>query len=159
MSRQYSIGNLTCFYCLVVIILAMPADVFSAGKDKVKGPIIITSETLTADNKTNTAIFEGAVIARTTDLTIYAGRMIVQYNGVTGNVTQIDAQEAVKLIKENRVITSKEATYFANEEKVIFTGEPRAVQEENVITGKKMTYFMDEDRFVVEDSKVFLIKK
>jgi lipopolysaccharide export system protein LptA len=137
----------------------MPADVFSAGKDKVKGPIIITSETLTADNKTNTAIFEGAVIARTTDLTIYAGRMIVQYNGVTGNVTQIDAQEAVKLIKENRVITSKEATYFANEEKVIFTGEPRAVQEENVITGKKMTYFMDEDRFVVEDSKVFLIKK
>jgi lipopolysaccharide export system protein LptA len=137
----------------------MPTNVFSAEKDKIKGPIIITSKTLTADNKTNTAIFEGSVVARTTDLTIYADRMIVKYNRVTGNVMQIDAQGSVKLIKVNRVITSKEAIYFANEEKLIFTGEPRAVEGENVVTGKKMTYFISEDRFFIEDSKVFLTNK
>ena len=74
-------------------------------------------------------------------------------------VSQIEAVGAVKLIKENNVITSKEATYYADEEKVIFTGEPRAVEGENVVTGSKMTYLINEDRFLVESSKVFLKKK
>ncbi len=42
--------------------------------------------------------------------------------------------------------------------KVIFTGDPKAVEDGNVMTGKKMTYLMNEDRFLVDDSKVFLPK-
>jgi lipopolysaccharide export system protein LptA len=61
--------------------------------------------------------------------------------------------------KENRVIISREAVYYAAEEKVIFTGDPRAVEGENVVTGKKMTYLMNDDLFFVEDSKVFLKNK
>jgi lipopolysaccharide export system protein LptA len=62
------------------------------------------------------------------------------------------------MIKDKRVITSREATYYAKGEKVIFTGDPKAVEDGNVMTGKKMTYLMNEDRFLVDDSKVFLTK-
>jgi lipopolysaccharide export system protein LptA len=47
----------------------------------------------------------------------------------------------------------------ADEDKVIFTGEPRAVDGENVVTGTKMKFFIKEDRSYVENSKVFLNNK
>jgi lipopolysaccharide export system protein LptA len=138
----------------------LSTNVFSAEEaQKIKGPIIITSEMLTADNQTHTALFEHTVVARTTDMTIYANKMLVHYDKDTGNVTRIDAEGDVKLIKDNRVITSKEATYYADGEKVIFTGEPKAIDGENVVTGRKMTYLLNENRFLVEGSKVFLTKK
>jgi len=160
MSRQLFISKLFYLSGALIIFLLLSINVFSAEEaERIKGPIIITSEILTADNQTHTALFENSVVARTTDMTIYADRMLVYYNKDTGNVIRINAEGDVKLIKENRVITSKEAVYYAEGEKVIFSGEPRAVDGENVVTGRKMTYLLNEDRFLVEDSKVFLKNK
>ncbi len=139
------------------IVFLLSANVFSAEDTrKIKGPIVITADMLTANNKERTALFEKSVVARSKDMTIYADKMLVLYDKDTGNVTRINAEGRVRVIRENRVITSQEAVYFADEEKVVFTGEPRAAEDENVVTGKKMTYLMNEDRFLVEDSKVFL---
>jgi lipopolysaccharide export system protein LptA len=160
MSRQLFISKLFYLSGALIIFLLLSLNAFSAEKaERIKGPIIITSEILTADNQTHTALFENSVVARTTDMTIYADRMLVYYNKDTGTVISINAEGDVKLIKENRVITSKEATYYAEGEKVIFSGEPRAVDGENVVTGRKMTYLLNEDRFLVEGSKVFLKNK
>jgi lipopolysaccharide export system protein LptA len=160
MSKRLFISNLFYISGSFVIFFLLSTNVFSAEEAKrIKGPITITSEMLTADDQTHTALFENSVVAKTTDMTIYADRMLVYYNKDTGNVTQIDAKGAVKLIKENRIITSSEATYYAEGEKVIFTGKPRALEGENVVTGSKMTYFLDKDRYLVEDSKVFLKKR
>lgn len=125
-------------------------------KARVKGPIVVTSESLTADNKAHTALFEKNVIAKTSDMTIYADWMLVYYRESGGDVTRIDAKGNVRVLRDAKVITSKEAVYLADEEKVVFTGEPRAVDGENVVTGSKITYYMKDDRSFVEDSKVFL---
>src|SRR4030043_781563 len=143
----------------LIIFFLLTTNVFSEEIQKKKGPITITSDRLTANNQTHTAVFENSVVAKTTDMTIYADRMLVYYDKDTGNVTEIDAEGGVKLVRENRVITSHDAKYYADGDKVIFTGEPRAVDGENVVTGTKMTYLLNEDRFLVEDSKVFLKKK
>src|SRR4030066_196918 len=74
------------------------------------------------------------------------------------SINVFSAEEAKK-IKGPIIITSEEATYYADGEKVIFTGEPQAIDGENVVTGKKMTYLLNEDLFLVENSKVFLTKK
>jgi len=159
MLRQLSINSILRLCGSLILFFLLAAPVFSAEQaKKIKGPITITSKMLTADNKARTALFEHSVVARTTDVTIYAEKMLVHYDN-SGNVTKLDAGGGVKLIKENRVITSQEATYYAGEEKVIFTGEPRAVDGENVVTGRIMTYLMNEDCFIVEDSKVFLTNK
>ncbi len=128
-------------------------------KEKIKGPITVTSETLTADNKQHTALFEKNVIAKTSDMTIHADWMLVYYQEQGGDVTKIEAKGNVKVYRDAKVITSKEATYFADEEKVVFTGSPRAVDGENVVTGTKITYFTKDDRSFVENSKVILKSK
>ena len=140
--------------------LFLSTNVFPAEKaQQIQGPITITSEMLTADNKAHTALFEKSVVAKTTDMTIFSDKMLVYYNENTGNIKKIEAKDNVKLIKANRVITSKEATYYADGDKIVFTGEPRALEGENIVTGSKMTYLLSDDRFLVEDSKVFLQRK
>jgi len=120
-----------------------------------KGPTTITASSLTADNRARTALFEGSVVAKNDAITIQSDRMLVNY-AEEGKVTKIEATGHVKVIKGERIITSDAATYFADEEKVIFTGQPRAMEGGNVVSGTKMIYLVREDRSIVENSKVFI---
>jgi len=113
---------LTASLCIIQLLPAWASA--EAPKEKIKGPITVTSETLTADNKEHTALFERNVIAKTMDMTIHADWMLVYYKEQGGDVTKIEAKGNVNVYREAKVITSKEATYFADEEKVVFTGSP-----------------------------------
>ena len=147
---------------LIISILFMFFPMHSGAEDqkaRIKGPINITSETLTADNKAHTALFEKNVVAKTTDLTIHADKMLVYYNEDSGVVTKIEADGNVRVLRESKIITSKSAIYYADEEKVLFTGEPRAMDGDNVVSGTKIIYLMGNDRFLVENSKVILKSK
>jgi len=150
----------TPFLLLLMLLACLVASPCSSQEKpfETKGPIVITSTSLTADNKARTALFEGSVIAHTEDGTIYSDSMLVSY-AEGGNVTRIDAKGHVKLVKGERVITSNEATYFAEDDKVIFTGDPRATEGGNVVSGTKMIYLMKEDRSIVENSKVYIENK
>jgi lipopolysaccharide export system protein LptA len=144
-----------------IFVLCFPSPQAGAENQKanIKGPVTITSETLTADNKAHTALFENRVVATTTDLTIQSDKMLVFYKEDNGDITKIEATGNVRVLRQSRIITSKAATYYADEEKVIFTGDPRAMDGDNVVSGTKITYFMDNDRFHVENSKVILKNK
>ncbi len=146
----------------VAVVLLCLAAASAEEKKPESEPTVITSLTLTADNKAKTALFEGSVVARKGEMTFSGDRMLVYYSDEkgSGTITKIEAEGNVKLVKGGRVITAKAATYFtAPEEKAIFTGEPRASDGENVITGTKITYFMKDERSLVENSKVFLVDR
>ncbi len=135
------------------------ANTSGASKSRVKGPVTVTSETLTADNQAHTALFEKNVIAKTTDMTMYADWMLVYYTDPGGEITKIESKGNVKVHKEDKVITSQEATYFADPpERIVFTGNPRAFDEQNVVSGTKITYFVDGDRSFVEGSSKVIMK-
>ncbi|MCL4491555.1 MAG: hypothetical protein M1510_06585 [Nitrospirae bacterium] len=159
--RQWAIVFIAVF--LLPLAPCLLPDVLHAGQKKTaKEPTIITSQTLNADNKAHTALFEVNVVAKKGEMTLYSDKMLVYYSEDKGGSTikRIDAEGNVKLIKGERVVTSKFATYYAEpEEHIIFTGEPRASEGENVVTGTKMTYFMKDDRSIVENSKVFLAER
>ncbi len=145
---------LVAIHCLL-----FPDGLFAQEKKAANEATVITSKTLTTDNKAKTAIFEGDVIAKKGDIKIFSDRMAVFYSDEKGgsNIKKIDAEGNVKLLKENRVITSKFATYFSEPvEKIVFTGEPKASEGENVVTGTKMIYLVKDDVSIVENSKVFL---
>jgi lipopolysaccharide export system protein LptA len=143
---------------LVLIILFFPPFLIPASAAK-EDPIIITSETLTADNKSNTAVFEGFVIARTQDILIYSDKMEVAYDNSRGRISQIRAYGDVRVQKDDSAIFSEEALYIGEEDKIIFIGEPRAVDGENVITGTQIIYYLEDDRTVVKGSRVVLKNK
>jgi lipopolysaccharide export system protein LptA len=144
------------FAVLLAVSMAAGSPAFAQEKlMETKGPVVITSSTLTADNKARTALFEGSVVAKTESMTIFSKKMLVSYTE-NGKITKIEATGDVKVMKGDRVITSDEATYFADEEKVVFTGQPKAVEGPNLVTGTKIIYMMKDDRSLVENSKVFM---
>jgi len=124
-----------------------------------KTPVIITSETLVADNKNNTAIFEGTVIAKTDTMTMYSDKMTVYYDSSESKVKKIHAVGHVKVNKEDRVLFSNEAIYMEEGDKIIFTGNPKAVDGENVISGKQIIFYLKDERVIVEGSRVILQNK
>lgn len=172
-SQQSAVGSLKGKSLLFALLLLFTihcslftelsfAEEKKTEEQKAKVPTVITSELLTADNKAKTALFEGSVVAKKGEMTLFSDKMLVYYADEKGssNIKKIDAEGNVRLIKRERVVTSKFATYFAEpEEHIIFTGEPRASEGENVVIGTKMIYFMKDDRSIVENSKVFLINK
>lgn len=164
---QGSLNLLNCFATTLIALFAVHYSLFTdlsfAQEQKTpKEPTVITSQKLTADNKAKTAFFEGSVVAKKGDMTMFADSMMVYYSEDKegSNIKKIEAEGNVKLIKGDRIVTSRFATYFSEpEEKIVFTGEPVASEEENVVTGTKMIYFVKDDRSIVENSKVFLKNK
>lgn len=154
--RRSSQKALGLFLITSLIPCLLVSTVYSENKlFETKGPTVITSETLTADNKAHTALFEGSVIAKTNTMTIYSDRMFVYYTD-DGKITKIEAKGNIKLIRGERVITSEAATYFSDEEKVIFTGQPKAMEGNNIVSGTRMIYLINDDRSLVENSKVYM---
>lgn len=151
--------NLTLFLGFSLCLFFLSYRSLSQAEDRLveaKGPITVTSSRLTADNKAHTALFEGSVVAKADTMTIYSDKMLVHYSEA-GKVTRIDVDGHVRLIKGERLITSDAATYFSDDqERVIFTGQPKAVEGSNVVTGTRMIYLIKEDRSLVENSKVFM---
>lgn len=148
------IPSLFSFASFMLILLAATVS----GKENIfetKEPVVITASTLTADNKANTAVFEGSVIAKADDMTIYSDRMTAYYSDA-GTITKIEAEGHVKVLKGEKVITADAAAYLAADNKVIFSGQPKALQSGNMISGTRMIYLIKEDRFFVENSKIFI---
>ena len=118
--------------------------------------IVITSETLTADSKNNTATFEGSVVAKTDDVTMSSDKMTVFYDNSESKVMKIIASGNVKVNKAETALFSDKAVYLDKEGQIIFTGDPKAVEGENVITGTQIIFYIKDERAVVEGSRVIL---
>ncbi|MCG6551559.1 MAG: LptA/OstA family protein [Candidatus Magnetominusculus sp. LBB02] len=123
-------------------------------------PLIITSSTLLADNKKRTAEFNGAVKAVKGNVTFYADNMVVFYTeNKSQQIDHINAKGNIRLIQDNKTITSEQAVYYGANERVIFTGRPVAKEGKNIVTGTKIEYFFDTDVSYVENSRVHLEDK
>lgn len=152
MSRQSFIINAV----LVLLTLSAGVHAFILDEKTDKKRIVISSQTLTADNKNNTATFEGSVVAESGDIAMYSDKMTVYYNASENKIKRIHALGNVKVHRKERALFSDEAMYMDDEEKIIFTGHPRAVEGDNVITGRQIIFYLKDDRAVVEQSRVIL---
>lgn len=70
----------------------------------------------------------------------------------TGNrsVSMIEATGRVRIEKDDGQATGQKAMYFAEEEKIVLTGEPVAWQKGTRVTGQKITMYLAEGRSIVE---------
>ena len=152
---MWKLSTTASLLCALLVSSHSAAAPDSPAKEE-KKPIVITSETLTADNKNNTAIFEGTVVARTDDIVMYSDRMTVYYDNEEKKIREIHAEGNVKVNKEERVLFSDEAIYHQPDEKIVFNGNPRAVDGENVISGKQITFYLNDERVEVKGSRVLL---
>jgi lipopolysaccharide export system protein LptA len=139
----------------LMVFVSAPYISYSETAKKSKDPIVITSQSLVADKKKNMITFKGSVVAKTKDMTITSDRMEVTYTN-NHKIDKINAIGNVVVSSGEGKIYSNKATYYNQNEKVIFKGDPKAVDGDNVITGNKITYYLKDERVEVEGSKVFL---
>lgn len=118
-----------------------------------RAPIDITSDTVEADQKTNTVTFKGNVIAKQEDTTLYANTLTIIYDPTTKKLKEIIAVGNVKVLQLDRRATGQKATFDQEKNKVIMDGEAVVREGANVIRGERITFYVDEERSVVEAGK------
>ena len=130
--------------CLHQAAVARAADPVHADRSSL--PITVKSNDMTADNKGNTAVFSGKVVAKQGDITIFSDRLIVNYGEKSGAVEKVEAFGSVRIIQQNRTGFADQALYDSRNGRIILTGTPRVVQGGDSISGKVITYFVDDEK-------------
>ena len=130
----------------------------SAPVKKEQEPMVITSNTMAAEQLGDTVTFTGNVILKKENMTLSSDTMVVFYGARTKNIREIEASGNVVVHKEGRVALSEHATYFSAEEKIVLTGDARIIENDNQVGGEKITLFMRDNRSIVEGGNVLLYK-
>jgi lipopolysaccharide export system protein LptA len=131
-------------------------------------PIHVVSDSLEVDNKSQVAVFIGAVKATQGDVTIVSDKLEVYYDrdaedkpkqkeeggtpGIMdggGKVRKVVALGHVKITQKDRVAVGRKATYWAGGRKMLLEGKSTVWRGKNQVSGDKITVFLDQDRAVV----------
>jgi lipopolysaccharide export system protein LptA len=150
----------------------------SMGKDKdpleSSRPIVVTSDTLEADNKNKMATFSGTVVSRQEQpgkdpIIIYCDKMVVYYTEEAGKkspstqanrgekknlteqnrVDKIVATGQVKIVQGKDVATGDSAVYYNAEQRIVLSGNPKVWQGKNLVKGEEITVWIKENRSLV----------
>ncbi|MBU5638275.1 lipopolysaccharide transport periplasmic protein LptA [Geomonas sp. Red69] len=134
--------------CLALLLALATAGYAAQGVSN-KEPLKVKSDTLNTDNEKKTATFEGKVVARQGDMTLYTDRMVVSYNGPNNEVSQVEAFGNVRIVQEDRQATGAHGVYDPKTARIVLDGNPKVVSGEDVVTGKVIIYYVNEQRSVV----------
>ena len=113
-------------------------------------PIEITSDAVEAEQKQNRVTFKGNVIAKQGDITLHTNTLIVLYDETTKKIKEIRGVGNVKIVQLDRRVTSHQATFDQDENKVVLEGDAVIREGENVVRGERVTYYINEGKAVVE---------
>ena len=131
------------FSCLLLLALVPAAFAAPAAS---REPLKIKSDTLHADNEKKTATFEGKVVARQGDLTLYGDRLVISYSGDGKELSRVEAFGNVRILQGARQATSSHAVYDPKLARILLDGSPRVTQGGDLISGKLITYYVNEQR-------------
>lgn len=134
------------FVWLILVSLAPAAFAEPAAN---REPLKIKSDTLRSDNEKKTATFEGKVVARQGDLTLYADRLVISYSGGDQELSRVEAFGNVRIVQGSRQASGAHAVYDPKAARIFLDGSPKVVQGEDVVSGTLITYYVNEQRSVV----------
>ena len=116
-------------------------------------PIDVTADRVSADSARNTVTFEGNVVAKQGDVTLYAERIEAIYSREAGAINRIEAEGNVRFVQEGREARSKRATFHNLEQQIVLSGGATLRQGQNTVQGETLTIFIRENRSVVTGGK------
>lgn len=118
-----------------------------------KKPIDIVSDSMEGFDKEKYVVFKGNVVAKQDDLYIYSDTMEAYMSADTNEIDKANARGHVRIIKQNRTATCKEA-YFDNiKGEILLKGNAVVTSDKDRVEGDIVTYYVNEDRAVVTAEK------
>jgi lipopolysaccharide export system protein LptA len=114
-------------------------------------PVEVTADRLDVNQTDGTATFAGNVVVVQGELTLTAGRVLVEY-GTTQprEIERIHAFDSVVLVSPTEAAEGDEAVYEVTSRSVVMTGNVLLTQELNVVSGERLTIDLDTGTGVVE---------
>jgi len=125
----------------------------ASAKDLGSRPIDVTADRLSADSVRNTVTFEGSVVARQADVTLYADRIQADYSREAEAIDRIEAVGNVRFVQVGREARSPRATFYNLEQRIVLSGGATLRQGQNTVQGETLTIFLQENRSVVTGGK------
>lgn len=115
----------------------------------------ITAERMTFDQQTRTFLFEENVHIRRCDMLIWCDRLTVINSAGAGEVERILATGNVRVQRGTQHIRAEQAEYFAADERLVLTGNPRAwdTAEHHEVSGDEIVVFLPQDHVVVKRAR------
>lgn len=118
-----------------------------------KKPIDIVSDTMEGFDAEKYVIFKGNVIARQDDLYIYSDTMEALISPDTNEIEKANAKGNVKIIKQDRTATSREAFFDNVKGEITLKGDAVVTSGQDRVEGDVVKYYINEDRAVVDGEK------
>ena len=135
---------------------------------KDEAPINIEADRMVSQEAKNSVVFIGNVEASQGKVTIRADEMTVDYEesepggkkeAATSSgkgkskVKQLVCIGNVEVTQEDWLGTGERMNYYADERKVVLSGNAKASEGKNMVSSDTITYFLDEKRSVFEQDK------
>ena len=124
-----------------------------SARDPGSRPIDVAADRLSADSARNIVTFEGNVVARQADVTLYADRIQAGYSRESGSIDRIEAEGNVRFLQEGREAGAARATFHNLEQRIVLSGGATLRQGQNTVQGETLTIFLRENRSVVTGGK------
>lgn len=115
----------------------------------------ISADRMTFDQRTGTFLFEENVHIRRCDMLILCDRLEVLNSAETGELERILATGNVRVQRGTQHVRAEQAEYFAANERLVLTGDPRAwdTQERHEVTGDEIVLLVPQDHIVVKGAR------
>lgn len=102
-------------------------------------PVEITSDELTVDQNTGTAVFIGNVVAGQGELRLTAARVRAENDQANGQINRLFATGGVTLVNGAEAAEAQEAIYNVGTGEIVMTGDVLLTQGVNALAGEKLT--------------------
>jgi lipopolysaccharide export system protein LptA len=151
--------SLTRLSALLAAFLLMTSPAFAQGASVAFGtdeydpdqPVEVTADRLDVSQTDGTATFEGNVVVVQGELTLTAGRVLVEYgNTEPREIERIHAFDNVVLVSPNETAEGAEAVYEVASRSVVMSGDVLLTQELNVVSGDRLTIDLETGTGLVE---------
>ncbi len=112
--------------------------------------ITIDSDRMELDQKNNTIIYMGNVVAVRGDVTMKSETLTATYSPEMQRLTEVVAEGNLEVTQGNRIATGTKAIFNSDDNSVVLTGDPVIRQGNSQVSGCRIIMFINEERGVVE---------
>ncbi len=118
-----------------------------------KKPVDIVSDSMEGFDKEKYVLFKGSVIAKQEDLFIFSDSMEAYMNESTNEIEKAVAKGNVKIVKQDRTATCREATFENAKGEITLKGNVVVYQGKDKLSGDTIIYYVNEDKVLVQSEK------
>jgi lipopolysaccharide export system protein LptA len=93
----------------------------------------VTSENLEVDRENRISVFLGDVYAYNEDIKIWSDKLIVKFDNEENEIEELNAENSVKIIKEEITATGDIGVYYPKSEKLNLLGNVEVIEKNNYV--------------------------